>query len=105
MHIFVEVAKVNSFRRASDALGMPNSTFSRRISELERDLGLLLFIRSTGKVELTEGGRLYFDHCRRIIQGAELAHLELSHLQIEPSGSIRASMPVDFSLITLPTLK
>ena len=104
MHLFVEVAKASSFRRAAEVLGLPNSTVSRRIAELERDVGLRLFNRSTRRVELTEGGRLYFDNCKRIIQEAELARQELTDLQTRPSGVIRASMPVDFSVIYLSPL-
>ncbi|MEY4065182.1 MAG: hypothetical protein RIR26_1390 [Pseudomonadota bacterium] len=75
MHLFVEVAKARSFRRAADSLGIPNSTVSRRIADLERDVGLRLFNRSTRRVELTEGGRLYFENCRRIIEEAELVRV------------------------------
>ena len=104
MHLFVEVARANSFRRAADVLGLPNSTVSRRVAELERDVGLRLFNRSTRRVELTEGGRLYFENCKRILQEAELARQELVDLQAQPSGVIRASMPVDFSVIYLSPL-
>ncbi len=101
MPLFVEVAKANSFRRASEVLEMPPSTVSRRIAELERDLGLRLFNRSTRRVELTESGRLYFDNCKRIIEEAELAHQALSELHTQPSGVLRVSMPVDFSVLYL----
>jgi len=101
MPLFVEVAKANSFRRASEVLEMPPSTVSRRIAELERDLGLRLFNRSTRRVELTESGRLYFDNCKRIIEEAELAHQALSELHTQPSGVLRISMPVDFSVLYL----
>ncbi|MEY4267810.1 MAG: hypothetical protein RIS90_2345 [Pseudomonadota bacterium] len=104
MHLFVEVAKASSFRRAAEVLGLPNSTVSRRIAELERDVGLRLFNRSTRRVELTEGGRLYFANCQRIIQEAVLAHQALTDLQAQPSGVIRASLPVDFSVIYLGPL-
>lgn len=104
MQLFVEVAKASSFRRAAEVLGLPNSTVSRRIVELERDVGLRLFHRSTRRVELTEGGRLYFDNCKRILQEAELARQELIDLQAQPSGLIRVSMPVDFSVIYLSPL-
>lgn len=104
MHLFVEVAKASSFRRAAEVLGLPNSTVSRRIAELEREVGLRLFNRSTRRVELTEGGRLYVENCKRIIQEAELARQELIDLQTQPSGVIRASMPVDFSVIYLSPL-
>ncbi|MFM2035449.1 MAG: hypothetical protein RL459_714 [Pseudomonadota bacterium] len=104
MQLFVEVARSSSFRRAAEVLGLPNSTVSRRIAELERDVGLRLFNRSTRRVELTEGGRLYYDNCVRIVQEAELAHQELTQLQAQPSGVIRASTPVDFSVIYLSPL-
>ncbi len=104
MHLFVEVAKASSFRRAGDVLEMPPSTVSRRIADLERDLGLRLFNRSTRRVDLTEGGRLYFDNCKRIIEEAELAHQALTDLQTQPSGVLRVSMPVDFSVIYLSPL-
>lgn len=104
MQLFVEVAKASSFRRAAEVLGVPNSTVSRRIAGLEREVGLRLFHRSTRRVELTEGGRLYFENCKRIVQEAELARQELVNLQAQPSGVIRASMPVDFSVIYLSPL-
>ena len=101
MHVFVAVAKGSSFRQAGDLLGMPSSTVSRRIAELEREVGLRLFHRTTRRVDLTEAGKTYFDNCQRIVQEAELAHLELASLHAKPSGLIRASMPVDFSVMYL----
>lgn len=104
MQVFVAVAQASSFRQAALALGMPNSTVSRRVAELERDVGLRLLHRTTRRVELTEGGRQYFDHCRRIVQDAELAYRELTQLQSRPRGVIRASMPVDFSVAYLSSM-
>lgn len=104
MHLFVEVAKASSFRRAAEVLDIPGSTVSRRIADLERDLGLRLFNRSTRRVELTEGGRQYFENCKRILHEARLAHQELTDLQTQPAGLIRASIPVDFSVIYLSPL-
>ena len=101
MQVFVAVAQASSFRQAALTLGLPSSTVSRRIAELERDVGLRLLHRTTRRVDLTEGGRQYFDHCRRIVQDAELAYRELTQLQSRPRGVIRASMPVDFSVAYL----
>lgn len=97
MALFVEVAKAMSFRRAADALGMPNSTLSRRISGLEKAIGLRLLHRTTRKLELTEAGQLYFDRCKRIVDEARLAHEELGEWQAQPRGVLRASLPVDFA--------
>jgi len=104
MQLFVEVAKARSFRRAADVLGMPNSTLSRRISELERDVGLRLFNRTTRQVDLTDVGRAYFESCERVIKDAQTAHQALIDLHAKPSGVIRVSMPVDFSIVFLSPL-
>jgi len=101
MELFIEVASTGGFRAAADRLGLPNSTVSRRIAELERAIGLRLFNRTTRRVELTEAGQAYFDRCRRIIDEARLAHEELAGMVSQPTGVIRASVPVDFTLVYL----
>ncbi len=58
MALFVEVVKARSFRRAAETIGMPNSTLSRRISGLEKAIGLRLLHRTTRRIELTEAGQL-----------------------------------------------
>jgi DNA-binding transcriptional LysR family regulator len=104
MALFIEVANVMSFRRASDATGVPNSTLSRRISALEKAIGLRLLHRTTRKVELTEAGRLYYERCRRIVDEARIAHEQLGEMLAQPSGVLRASLPVDFAIIHLAPL-
>ena len=51
MALFVEVVKARGFRHAAEAVGMPNSTVSRRISALEKAIGLCLLHRTTRKIE------------------------------------------------------
>jgi len=54
MALFVEVVKARGFRHAAEAaeaVGMPNSTVSRRISALEKAIGLRLLHRTTRKIE------------------------------------------------------
>ena len=104
MALFVEVVKVRSFRRAAEALGMPNSTLSRRISGLEKAIGLRLLNRTTRKIELTEAGQLYFERCKQIVDEARLAHEQLGEMLARPSGLLRASLPVDFANIYLAPL-
>ncbi|EJM91195.1 transcriptional regulator [Pseudomonas sp. GM74] len=97
MALFVEVVKAHSFRKAAEAMAMPNSTLSRRISGLEKAIGLRLLNRTTRKIELTEAGQLYFDRCKRIVDEARLAHEQLGEMLAHPSGLLRASLPVDFA--------
>ncbi|WP_413894012.1 LysR family transcriptional regulator [Candidatus Skiveiella danica] len=104
MALFVEVAHTRSFRRAADATGVPNSTLSRRISALEKAIGLRLLHRTTRKVELTEAGQIYYERCRRIVEEARLAHEQLGELLAQPSGVLRASLPVDFATLYMAPL-
>jgi DNA-binding transcriptional LysR family regulator len=104
MALFVEVARSRSFRRAADATGVPNSTLSRRIGALEKAIGLRLLHRTTRKVELTEAGQIYYERCRRIVEEARLAHEQLGEILAQPSGVLRASLPVDFATIYMAPL-
>lgn len=106
MELFVAVANAKGFRRAAEMLDMPNSTLSRRISVLEKDIGVRLFHRSTRKVELTEAGQAYFRRCESIVAEARIAHESLLELAERPSGTLRVSMPVDLAISYLaPALK
>ena len=104
MAIYVEVVRAKSFRRAAEVLGMPNSTVSRRIAELEKAVGLRLLNRTTRTVELTGEGRIYYERCRRIVEEARLAHEALRDMHEQPTGVLRASLPVDFSVVFLAPL-
>jgi len=94
----VEVVKAKSFRGAAAALGIPNSTLSRRITALESTVGLRLLHRTTRKFEVTEVGQAYFDRSQRIINEARLAHEELGEYRTEPVGVLRISLPADFAM-------
>ncbi|MGH8782020.1 LysR family transcriptional regulator [Paraburkholderia sp.] len=97
MRLFVEVARTRSFRRAADALDMPNSTLSRHIATLEKTIGLRLLHRSTRKVELTEAGEVYFKRCQSIVEEARIAHESLLEVAERPTGTLRVSMPADLA--------
>jgi DNA-binding transcriptional LysR family regulator len=101
MALFVEVVKARSFRRAAETIGMPNSTLSRRISGLEKAIGLRLLHRTTRKIELTEAGQIYFERCKRIVDEARLAHEQLGEMLAQPSGVLRVSLPGDFAITFL----
>ena len=99
MALFVEVAQRRSFTGAAEALGMPNSSLSRRIARLERAVGVTLLLRNSRRVELTEPGQEYFSRCLKIVEAAAAAHDQLTRDSTSPKGRIRMSVPVDFGLV------
>src|SRR5690242_4101410 len=67
LRYFVAVAEELHFGRAADRLHMSQSPLSRAIRELERDLGVVLFVRTTRRVELTGAGSLLLERARRAL--------------------------------------
>ena len=95
--LFVAVVKAKSFRKAADLLDMPTSTLSRRVSHLEKSIGVRLLHRTTRQIELTELGKTYFARCQAIIVQVENAHEELSGAAESPSGLLRLSTVEEFA--------
>jgi DNA-binding transcriptional LysR family regulator len=104
MSLFVEVAKAMSFKRAAEASGVPNSSLSRRIADLERAVGVRLFNRTTRSIELTEAGALYYARCREIVEAARIAHEQLGELVETPRGRLRISTTAEFARLFLGPL-
>lgn len=92
--IFVKVAQFESFSRAAQALGMPVSTVSRRVSALEQQLGVTLLQRTTRKLTLTGQGLEYFHQCQEPLNILADAESVLTQAQKEPEGLLRITVPV-----------
>jgi DNA-binding transcriptional LysR family regulator len=94
---FTRVVQTGSFTAAATSLGMPKSTVSRKISELEARVGARLLQRTTRTLSLTEVGRIYHAHALRIVQELEEAQRAVSQRQATPRGTLRVTTPVSFS--------
>jgi DNA-binding transcriptional LysR family regulator len=94
--LFVQVVEHNGFRGAARALGLPKSTLSRRVADLEARLGARLLQRTTRKVGLTDAGEAYYRQARVAVAALQEAERAVSELQAEPRGTLRVSMPTDF---------
>jgi len=98
MRVFAQVVEAKSFSAAADKLGMSKSLASRHVSALERSLSVKLLNRSTRKLSLTEAGALFYEHCARIVQEAELAEQRLTRTQSEPAGLVRVTAAPAFAV-------
>ncbi|AZI35832.1 LysR family transcriptional regulator [Caenibius tardaugens] len=76
LRYFVAASDFGSFRKAGAALGVQESTISRRIRDLEDDLGSALFRRHSGGVCLTIAGQRLLSRARKVLryvsEGAEI---------------------------------
>ena len=98
MRVFAQVVEAKSFSAAADKLGMSKSLASRHVSALERSLSVKLLNRSTRKLSLTEAGALFYEHCARIVQEAELAEQRLTRTQTEPAGLVTVTAVPAFAV-------
>jgi LysR family transcriptional regulator AphB len=94
--LFVQVVRAGSFAAAARRLGMPANTASRRIQQLEQQLGLRLMQRSTRKLTLTDAGATFYARCAEQIEALSEAAQELSEGSQVPSGKVRVAATADF---------
>ena len=98
---FVRVVQEGSFTAAARALGLPKSSVSRSIAQLEQDLGVRLLHRTTRKLHLTDAGAAFHDRVARALADIDEATSTTSDLQRELRGSVRVTAPVDLGVWAL----
>ena len=67
MALFAEVARAGSFTAAATKMGLPKSTVSERITQLEKRLDTRLLNRSTRRLSLTWAGERYLEKCEALL--------------------------------------
>jgi DNA-binding transcriptional LysR family regulator len=97
--VFTRVVQGGSFTAAAKALRMPKSTVSRKVSELEARVGARLLQRTTRTLSLTDVGRVYYEHCVRIVAEIEEAQLAVAQLESTPRGLLRVTVPLGLAIL------
>ncbi|MEZ9820702.1 LysR substrate-binding domain-containing protein [Shewanella sp. 10N.286.45.A1] len=101
---FVAVAETESFTKAAVRLGISTAQVSRQVSALETRLAAKLFHRTTRKVSVTEVGRVYYQHCRQVLDGLDEAERAITNLQTTPRGLLKITAPVTYGEGTIAPL-
>ena len=93
LQYFAQVVRHGGFSAASRATGEPKAKLSKRVAQLERDLGVRLIERSTRSIRITETGRDVFAQCEVIAGGLEATETIVARSRDEVRGSLRVSCP------------
>jgi len=101
LQTFIKVVDFGTISAAAERMGIAKSAVSRRISELERHLGVQLFRRTTRQLNLTDSGKSFYDRAIRIITDLEEAELAVSQQHGELAGVIKIAAPLSFGLLHL----
>lgn len=102
--LFAHVIDAGSFSRAAERTGLPKSTLSRRITQLENQLGERLLTRTTRKLTITDFGERILEHARRVGEETDAAQSLALHRQVTPQGTLRVSLPPEFHELSVVTL-
>jgi DNA-binding transcriptional LysR family regulator len=95
--IFAAVAEAKSFSEAARRLKMPLASVSRRVADLENELGVRLLERTTRNLRLTEVGTEVLEYAQRSTEISEAIESIVSNHQATVSGLLRLSAPPNLS--------
>jgi DNA-binding transcriptional LysR family regulator len=101
MAALVSVAKAGGFSAAARDTGIPLATLSRRVADLEAELGVRLLRRSTRQIALTEMGQSYFQTCQRVLDEIRDAEGILKGEYRTPKGDLTLTAPMGFGRLHL----
>jgi DNA-binding transcriptional LysR family regulator len=89
----VAAVQYGTLRRAAEALHVRQSTLSRAITQFEKELGITLFVRSTGGVRLTPAGRQFFESAQRVLADFEALLCTARALGSGSAGKLIIGLP------------
>jgi len=102
MAIFAAIVNEGSFTQAAKVTGVPKSTVSLKLKELESELGVRLIHRTTRQLTLTDHGQQFYQQCQQLVNLGENATRSMQGLQKEPAGKLKLSSPFGMSDSFLP---
>ena len=101
---FIEIAERGSLTAAAAALNTSLPTTVRRLAELEENLGVRLFNRTTRRIHLTDEGHRYLVICKVAIGQLEEAEEALFNAKAIPAGKLVVTAPVLFGRLHVAPL-
>ena len=100
----VAVVETNSFTAASDRLGISKALVSKYVGEVEKQLAIRLFNRTTRQLALTDSGRRYYEQAITLLEQFSAMVDKVTGEQTTPRGLLRISAPVTFGEMKLAPL-
>lgn len=101
LRIYCSVVRAGSFAAAARLLGTPKSTVSKRVHDLERQLGVRLIERTTRQMRVTAEGEILAARADRLLSEAEDIRRAMTDSGSAPKGHLRIAVPQLFGQIFL----
>ncbi len=94
IRMFARVYELENMSAAARDLRVSAAVASSRIGELEKQLGIRLFTRTTRSIQPTEQGRIFYPKALKVLEALEEAEAAVHEITLNPRGSIFASAPL-----------
>ncbi len=104
MAVFVAIVDQGGLSKAAEHIGRSPAAVVRTLAELEAHLGVRLMNRTTRRISLTDDGREYLLHCRKILSDVEAAEFSIDVRRQSVSGKLSITAPVTFGRLHVAPL-
>ena|SRR3990167_2304044 len=94
---FTRVIDKQGFAKAARDLNISTPVVTRRINELEQELGIKLIQRSTRTLAITEAGQIFYERCKEIIYSLDTAKLAMTSMKDDVCGTIKIGIPASIN--------
>lgn len=94
IRMFTRVYELENMSAAARDLRVSAAVASSRIGELEKQLGIRLFTRTTRSIQPTEQGRIFYPKALKVLEAVEEAEAAVHEITLNPRGSIFVSAPL-----------
>jgi DNA-binding transcriptional LysR family regulator len=98
---FVTLVECHSISKAAEKMDVAVSAVSRRLKELESNLGVQLIQRTTRKMHLTEAGERFYQRCVHLLEDFDEAKQEAGNTATALSGTLKIATPMSFGVAHL----
>lgn len=98
MSLFIRIVEAGGIGKAAGQLNLAKSAVSRRLNELEQQLGTQLLMRTTRKSNLTPAGELYYKKALVIIDDVADINAQTSGVEAIVEGSLKLTAPLSFGI-------
>jgi LysR family transcriptional regulator, carnitine catabolism transcriptional activator len=104
LRMFTVLAKEGHFSRASELLHISQPALTRAIQELESQLGVPLFIRTTRQLSLSEDGKRFLPMAQRLLSDIEQMTQELRSQATGIRGTVTVALGTAFGTVLMPAV-
>lgn len=104
LQTFLLAAEHGSFRRAAEESNRSASAVSMQIRDLEEQIGMSLFLRTSRRANLTPEGRILFDQVRRAMQDVQSGLDRLAEIAVQRQGRVRIACAPTLASSRLPDI-